>query len=158
MWLVFIKLNFFFFGFFFLFFFFLLANKVKLLISFIHYILLVSIEKMLSPLYVATCYIIIFISIPFLINTTNVGALIPTLANHLKIDYYFYQIEPIVLCLGLVTFYAYVFLGFLKDVIQHQQQSHSPYIKLEHGSRQLQELFPCKYNIYTYLSFLTYYI
>lgn len=90
-------------------------------------------------------YFLIVLSIPFLINSSNLGALLPALARYFKIDYYFYQMEPVVLCLGLVTFYTYVLLGFLTDVIQQRYPDHPLYTKLEHGSREVQKLFPRKY-------------
>lgn len=97
---------------------------------------------MLSLLYASLSYFVILISVPFIINSINLAVLTPPI---LAKFFYFYQIEPITLCLSFVTFYAYVFLGFLKDVFQHHYYNQGLYLKFERGAREVQKLYPRKY-------------
>jgi hypothetical protein len=105
---------------------------------------------MLSPIFVILIYILLIVSIPCVLHYSNLGDLIPRLSYHLGIDYYLHKIEPIVLCLGLVTFYSYVFLGFVFDIIQACRRNHEQgisqnsllYGRFEKAHRQLQRVFP----------------
>jgi hypothetical protein len=73
---------------------------------------------MLSPILTITSYAICLLSIPFVLNVTHLGYAIPYLARYFNVEHYVYHLEPAVLCLGIVTFYTYVLLGFSLDILQ----------------------------------------
>ncbi|KAI8647241.1 hypothetical protein BD408DRAFT_408839 [Parasitella parasitica] len=103
-----------------------------------------------SPILVVAIYALLIVSIPFVLNYSNLGDFIPLLSYHLGIDYYLHKVEPIVLCLGLVTFYTYVVLGFIFDIIQACRRNHEQgvsqnallYGRFERAHRQLRKVFP----------------
>lgn len=105
---------------------------------------------MLSPIAVVLTYATLFTCIPFALNYSNLGDLIPYLSYYLGVDYYLHKIEPIVLCLGLVTFYAYVLLDFLFDIIQACRRKYELgitqnsllYERFERARRQVKREFP----------------
>ncbi|KAL9540859.1 hypothetical protein MBANPS3_009448 [Mucor bainieri] len=104
----------------------------------------------LSPIPVLIIYASLIVLTPFLLNCSNLGDLIPRLSYHLGIDYYLHKVEPIVICLGLVTFYSYVVLGFIFDMIQACRRTHDQgisqnsllYGRFERAHRQLRKVFP----------------
>lgn len=120
---------------------------------------------MLSPIIVVTSSAVCLLSIPFILNACHLGYVIPRLAQYLNVDRYVYGIEPVVLCLGIVTFYTYVLLGFVFDVI-HALRPHYItsersllFTKLERAHQELRKLFPRKvlwlhqqYNLFIHVN------
>jgi hypothetical protein len=110
---------------------------------------------MLSYFCVIAAYVILLISTPFIVSSTCFGGndIIPSLAYKLNLHYSLNKVEPVVLCVGLITFYSYVVLGFLFDVIQALRQDETRQYSIrnsarldrfEKANRQLRKLFPCR--------------
>lgn len=115
---------------------------------------------MLSYLYVVVTYTLLFISTPFIISTTtcfgtNLSSILSRIAYQLNLHYSLKQVEePVILCVGIVTFYIYVVLSFFVDVVQAYRRhtgsartfggSGARLDRFERANRELRELFPCK--------------
>jgi hypothetical protein len=105
---------------------------------------------MLSPVITVASYAACLVSIPFVLNASHLGYAIPYLARYFNVDFYVYNLEPIVLCLGLATFYIYVFLGFLLDILKAFERElmtverRSFFAKMEQAHQELHKLFPRK--------------
>ncbi|KAI8375772.1 hypothetical protein EDC96DRAFT_306713 [Choanephora cucurbitarum] len=105
---------------------------------------------MTSPLFVIGAYASLAILIPFVLYNIRIGDIVLQIAYYFHADYYLYKVEPIMVCLGVVTFYCYVVMGTIYDMIQslHRHNQMPSYVttsfllRFERAYTQLRTLFP----------------
>jgi hypothetical protein len=72
---------------------------------------------------------------------------LPHITHKLKLYYYTNKIEPIIFCVGLITFYSYVLIEFAADItvsLSRPNNYNARLVRLRNCHGQLQKLYPRK--------------
>ncbi|KAI8051397.1 uncharacterized protein B0P05DRAFT_562593 [Gilbertella persicaria] len=104
---------------------------------------------MISPLFVCVSYGVWIFLIPFLLYSSYIGDILSQLAYFFHVDFYVSKLEPVVLCLGLITFYCFVLMGFVFDLIRSLRRQNDVshlnaafLFRFEKAYAELRQLFP----------------
>ncbi|KAI8375864.1 hypothetical protein BD560DRAFT_422488 [Blakeslea trispora] len=104
--------------------------------------------SMASPLFVIGSYSCLFVLIPFLLSTVQLVEIVSQIAYYLHLDHYLFKVDPMIVCLSIVTFYCYVVMGCLDDLFQTIKPSSYSF---QHAYRQLRQCMSRKGKLLFYL-------